>query len=205
MSNRPGTEAAERQRLLQAPFGLRLEPLLPRHAEVAYALLREPALYEFEGEPPASVDALRTRYERLATRLSADGREQWLNWAVFAPVHAQAGEAEGPLVGEAASPLVGLVQATAMEDGCAYVAYQFALAVWGRGWATAAVRAMAAELREHHGAHTLVAVFKQGNMRSRRLLQRLHFVDAPPAARPRFEAGEDEGLMWRAAPEGTPP
>lgn len=62
---------------------LRLEPLSPDHAEVLFEGLRDRRLYSFIAEePPASADALRARYTKLATRRSPDGADRWLNWAI---------------------------------------------------------------------------------------------------------------------------
>jgi [ribosomal protein S5]-alanine N-acetyltransferase len=61
---------------------LTLEPLTAAHAEEMFAVLGDPAIYEFENAPPASVVALRERYQRWETRGTPDGRERWLNWLV---------------------------------------------------------------------------------------------------------------------------
>ena len=61
---------------------LLLEPQLASHAPAMFALLSDPALYRHEDAPPESLAALARRYERLASRRSADGREHWLNWVL---------------------------------------------------------------------------------------------------------------------------
>ncbi len=68
-----------------------LIPQTAAHAEEMFALLSDPALYEHEGEPPASLEWLRERFARLETGRSADGSEQWLNWVMALPGDALAG------------------------------------------------------------------------------------------------------------------
>jgi RimJ/RimL family protein N-acetyltransferase len=124
-----------------------------------FAVLSDPAIYEYENAPPPSVQWLRQRYAKLESRRSADGREQWLNWVIRLP----------------ASGLIGYVQATLYPDGRAAIAYELSSRYWGRGLAREAVAAMIGELVENYGANTLSAVFKAKNQRSLRLLERLGF------------------------------
>ena len=63
---------------------LRLDPLLPMHADAMFQGLRDERLYEFITErAPASLSALRDRYRMLASRKSPDLSEEWLNWALW--------------------------------------------------------------------------------------------------------------------------
>lgn len=161
---------------------LRLHPQTAAHAEAMFVVLGDPAIYEFENAPPASVEALRERYARLESRWSPDGREEWLNWVI---------ELDGALI--------GFVQATVQASGTAAIAYELASAHWGRGHAGESVTAMIGELVARYGVVRLHAVGKQGNERSLRLLRRLGFT---PASAPRVaEAGiePDEWLMERDA------
>lgn len=148
-------------RVLEAP-GLVLEPQTRAHAEAMFAVLSDPAVYEYEMQPPASVGALRERFARLESRCSEDGREHWLNWVIRVP--------DGDLA--------GFVQATVQPGGRAAIAYILGSRYWGRGIASRAVRAMIGELRERYGARELTAVLKHRNQRSLRLLERLGFEPA---------------------------
>jgi len=159
-----------------------LEPLLPEHAAGMYRVLCDPALYEFEHEPPLSLPALREHYADLAMRGSPNGREAWLNWVLRLPT------------GE----LVGSVQATVQADGQADIAYELASALWGRGLASLAVSAMLDELVSQHAVVGLWAVLKCRNLRSLRLLQGLGFSPATQGAVARRDIESDEQLMWRA-------
>jgi len=169
-------------RILQTT-ALTLEPQAARHADEMFSVLGDPAIYEFENQPPASLEALRRRYAALESRCSPDGREQWLNWVVRLP----AGEA------------IGYVQATVYPDRRAAIAYEVGSAWWGRGLARRAVEAMLAELVAAHGARRLTAVLKQRNLRSLHLLQRLGFEPAAPDDPLRQYLDDDEWLMHREA------
>jgi RimJ/RimL family protein N-acetyltransferase len=160
---------------------LALEPQIAAHADEMFAVLRDPAIYEYENEPPPSLDWLRTRFTKLETRLSADGREQWLNWVIRLPT----------------SELIGYVQATVRPEGRAAIAYTLSSAYWGRGLAYQAVSAMISELVEHYDVRSLSAVLKRDNSRSMRLLERLGFALASPAQHVTRQVDDGEALMLR--------
>ena len=164
-----------------------LEPQAEGHADAMFRVLGDAALYEFEGEPPASIDALRTRFARLESRRSADGREQWLNWVIRLP----------------SSELIGYVQATVHSDGRAAIAYVLASAYWGRGFARRAVEALIGELVARYHVRELSAVLKRANHRSMRLLERLGFSPASDEAHRKRRIEPDEILMLRQ-PTSTP-
>src|SRR5215467_11493726 len=149
---------------------LSLEPQTALHAEEMFVLLSDPAIYEYENEPPRSLAWLRERFAKLESRRSADGREQWLNWVIRLPT----------------SELIGYVQATVRADGRAGIAYELASAHWGRGLAYQAVQAMIAEL-------------KGENWRSRRLLERLGFAIASAELCAAHELEPGEIMMLREA------
>lgn len=151
-----------------------------------FRVLADPAIYEFENEPPRSEAWLAERYRRLESRRSADGSEHWLNWVVRLP----AGE------------LAGYVQATVQPDGVALVAYELNSRHWRQGIGRSAVQAMLDELRTQYGVHTIVAVLKARNFRSEGLLRRLGFAPADAAEAGRYRDEADELVMRRAA---TPP
>jgi ribosomal-protein-alanine N-acetyltransferase len=175
----------ERMRTI-ATDRLTLEPQTAAHAEGMFAVLSDPAIYEYENRPPPSLDWLRERFARLESRRSADGREQWLNWAIRLP----------------SSELIGYVQATVHEDGRASVAYELSSAHWGRGLAQCAVAAMISELAERYGVRRLTAVLKRDNRRSGRLLERLGFAEAPPDVRGQHKLEPGETMMCRDLTDG---
>lgn len=169
---------------------LTLEPQLEGHAELMFAVLSDPAIYEYENAPPASLQWLRTRYAKLESRRSADGREQWLNWVV----RLLDGLARDSGPGE----LIGYVQATVRADGSALIAFEFASAYWGRGLASQAVTAMLAELGLRYQTRAFWALLKRKNYRSMRLLERLNFVLASSEQHVVLGAEIDEALMHRS-------
>jgi [ribosomal protein S5]-alanine N-acetyltransferase len=164
-----------------ASKGVALEPQTAAHAEEMFAILSDSAIYEFENEPPPSLDWLRSRFSKLETRLSRDGTEQWLNWVVR----------------NSDSRLVGYVQATVNADGQAHIAYVLGSAHWGKGIARRAVEAMIDELIDYYDVRTLWAIFKESNVRSRRLLERLAFSEAPREWRAQHSVEPDESIMVR--------
>ena len=87
---------------------LTLVPQTREHAEEMFAVLGDPAIYTYENAPPPSVEWLRARFEKLESRQSADGAEQWLNWVIRL----------------AGNGLIGYVQATVRRDGSAAIAYE---------------------------------------------------------------------------------
>lgn len=158
---------------------LTLEPQTAMHAAEMFDVLSDPAIYEYENAPPASVQWLRTRFEKLETRRSADGSEQWLNWVIR-------------MNGDG---LIGYVQATVRTDGSAAIAYEMSSVHWGRGLGRRATEAMMDELVDHYGVTSFFAVAKQGNFRSLRLLTRLGFKLAGSELRSMRAVEPDETLM----------
>ena len=160
---------------------LTLEPQTAAHAEEMFAVLSDPAIYEYENEPPPSLEWLRVRFTQLESRRSADGQEQWLNWVIRLPT----------------SELIGYVQATVDGDGRAAIAYELSSAYWGRGLARQAVQAMISELVQRYQVRSLTAVFKRNNLRSMRLLERLGFSPAATERHRKHQVEPGELLMQR--------
>ncbi len=158
-----------------------LEPQTAANAEQMFVVLSDPAIYQYENEAPPSIEWLRARFTKLEARRSPDGQEQWLNWVIRLPT----------------SELIGYVQATVRSNGLAGIAYELSSAYWGRGLASQAVQAMIAELEKRYQVHSLFAVLKRENQRSRRLLDRLGFTLASPDEHIKLEVELGELLMQR--------
>jgi ribosomal-protein-alanine N-acetyltransferase len=167
-------------RTLQASI-CTLEPQIAAHAQDMFAVLSDPAIYEFENEPPVSQAWLQERFTRLESRGSADGTQTWLNWVLRLPT------------GE----LAGYVQATVLGSGAALVAYELASRFWRQGIGSSAVLAMLEELQASYGVHTFVAVLKRANWRSLAMLRSLGFQPASAEQVHEFAAEADEMVMIR--------
>ena len=160
-----------------------LEPQVEAHAEEMFTVLSDPAIYEFENVPPPSVERLAAGYRLRESRTSPDGREKRLNWVVR-------------LKNQEAA---GYVQATVLESGASYIAYEFASKHWRKGIGSASVGAMMGELVESYGVHTFVAVLKTANYRSMGLLRQFGFTRGTPADAELYEAEQDETVLLKAA------
>lgn len=159
-----------------------LEPLVAAHAAAMYAVLSDPAIYEFENAPPESVEWLERRYRRLESRASADGSQHWLNWVVRLP--------DGQLA--------GTVQATVVPGSHALVAYELASAHWRQGIGRLAVGRVLDELAAAYAVRRVAAVLKARNFRSAALLRSLGFSLQPLPGMAPLRHDPDEIVMVRA-------
>jgi RimJ/RimL family protein N-acetyltransferase len=164
-----------------------LEPQTAAHAPEMYSVLADPAIYEFENEPPRSLEQLSIRFAKLETRASPDGTEQWLNWVIRLP--------DGQLA--------GYVQATVLSTGLAFVAYELNSQHWRKGIGSSAVRAMMAELSASYGVHTFIAVLKARNFRSEALLRHLGFAHGNATQQATYRDEPDELVMLRTAAQSA--
>ena len=139
-----------------------LEPLTKAHAKDMFNVLSDTAIYEFENAPPRSEEWLSARYEKLETRKSSDGKQNWLNWVVRLNT----------------KELAGYVQAMVLESGLSYVAYELSSKHWRKGLGREAVSAVLDELASSYRVDTAVAVLKAKNYRSHGLLVNLGFTQA---------------------------
>lgn len=148
-----------------------------------FRVLSDPAICELENQAPQSQDWLALRYRRLESRSSADGIETWLNWVIRLP----------------SKELAGYVQATILQSGVAYVAYELGSRHWRQGIGSSAVRAMLAELRSEYGVIAFVAVLKAKNFRPLALLRSLGFGSGDAEQQAPYRDDADELVMVRAA------
>ena len=148
-----------------ADDALVLEPLQAGHAEAMYRILCDAELHRYLDErPPASLDALRKRYEYLERRTSPDGSQHWLNWIVI----------------PAGGAPIGFVQATIQDagdgtGGSAEIAWVIGTAWQGRGYATEAARALVARL-ESAGIRSIVAHVHPDHVASATVAERAGLV-----------------------------
>lgn len=122
---------------------LLLTPLLVDDAGEMVEVLADPALHEFTGSEPATLDELRDRYRSLAGG-SGRGDERWLNWIVRR---------------RADNAAIGTVQATVMNPDQrpqAFVAWTIGVGWQRQGYATEATIALVQWLADR-GADSIVA------------------------------------------------
>ena len=141
---------------------LRLSPLMAAHADAMFVPLQDDAIYRWiSAPPPGSLEALRARWARSESRVSPDGSEAWLAWAVQRA-------SDGAHVGKIDVCLDAAGTAT-------NVGYVFFPAFWGQGLATEAVVAVVEHLIGL-GVTRLLATVTAGNAASARVLTRAGFT-----------------------------
>jgi [ribosomal protein S5]-alanine N-acetyltransferase len=161
-----------------------LEPLTSAHAAELFEALSDPAIYEFEGEPPPSLERLERGLRRREARLTSDG-EAILDWAVRVDDHR----------------IAGYVQATLLPANAAYVSYEFASAYWRQGIGSAAVQRMLDDLTATYSVTKFVAVLKSANYRSLGLLRKLGFLAGTSDVAEAHGATSDELTLVRGPPQ----
>lgn len=162
---------------------MRLEPLSVSHAPCMFAVLSEPAIYEFlDDRRPESLESVRERYRMLERGWSSDRTQRWLNWIV----RLDSGEC------------AGFVQATVYATGIADFAFVFGTAFQGRGIAHAASAMAIPILREDYGVRALFATADARNAPSIRLLERLGFevIAAQDYAHGKVDVGDRAFRKW---------
>ena len=138
-----------------------LEPLLGSHADELFGVLQDPRTHTWIPAPESrTVEALRERWTRSESRLSPDGREAWLAWAIRIG-------SNGTCIGRLDATVSELLWVTNLG-------YVVAADHWGRGYATEAVAAGVARLFGG-GVRGCDAFVATGNVASRRVLTRLGF------------------------------
>ena len=139
---------------------LRLEPLSTDHSARMVPVLADPALYEFTGGTPPTLEQLRQQYAAQSRGCSVDGAEWWLNWIVALRDTGAA---------------VGYVQATVERTESrlqADVAWAITPTRQGQGLAGEAAQAMVNWLVTV-GVHRFFAHIKPGHLASEGVAARL--------------------------------
>jgi len=154
---------------------LRLDPLWVADAAEMTAVLADPALYAVIGGDPPTQAELTAQYRWQVAGRSGDGTEEWLNWVVR-------------IDGDA----VGYVQATVHDGSRAVVAWVIGTPWQGRGHATAAARAMLAELAAR-GVTRVEAWIAPGHRPSELVAERLGLA-------PTGRLDDDGERLWSSPP-----
>ena len=140
---------------------LKLEPIIPQHADETWPLLDDASLWRFfPALRPASLEALRQRYERRAREQPGD--QVWENWACRI-------RATGRVAGE--------VQATIFSaEGVAYIAYMVYTPHQRRGFAREAAAGVIAHVHADHGVQRILAEMDVRNAASIGVVESLGFT-----------------------------
>ena len=160
---------------------LRFEPLSVEHAEALVAALDDARVGRFIGGPDVtSVEATRTRIERVNEGPPDRPTERWINFAVVLEV-----DREQPIV-------IGRIEATTYDGEWAEIAYLLGPRWWGHGYATEATSWLADHLREARGIGELWAAIHPDNAASIHLVERLGFIrtDVPTRELGSFDHGD---------------
>jgi RimJ/RimL family protein N-acetyltransferase len=157
---------------------LLLCPLAVDDADEMVEVLADPALHEFTGGRPATLDELRNRYESWVRGPGVD-TELWLNWIVR---------------GREDSVAMGTVQATIVAlqaRPAAFVAWTIGSPWQGHGFATEAARGLVRWLTDN-GVESIVAHIHPDNHASACVATR-------GGLRPTSDLVDGE-LVWRLPP-----
>ncbi len=138
---------------------LRIEPLVESHARKLFHALQDLRLYRFyAGQPPPTIGELERRYAGWAKRISPDGSQIWLNYALR--------KDDGVYV--------GWIQATIAGD-VATIGYDVFPDFWRQGYGSEACGRLVRALCTEAPVRRVVAMVDSENLASIRLLQRLGF------------------------------
>jgi RimJ/RimL family protein N-acetyltransferase len=141
---------------------LLLEPLVAAHADILFDSLCDERIYRWiESGGPKDVSQLRSKWQRNEARLSPDGDEAWLNWAIRL-------EKEGPYIGKLDAELDSPINVT-------NVGFVLFPKYWGYGYATEALLGVKTVFAAH-GITRMRATVSTPNMASARVLEKVGFT-----------------------------
>lgn len=141
---------------------LSLEPLMATHADILFFPLCDERIYCWiEAGGPKDLNQLRTKWKRNEIRISPDGNEIWLNWAIRLGL-------EGSYIGKLDACLDSTIRAT-------NIGFVFFPEHWGSGYATEALLAVKAVLVEH-GISLMRATVATQNIASAHVLEKAGFI-----------------------------
>jgi [ribosomal protein S5]-alanine N-acetyltransferase len=138
-----------------------LEPRTASHADLLVAGMQDERIYRWiSAAVPMNVDSVRQHWGILESRVSPDGKDALLGWAVR---QAQS----GAYVGKFDADVTGAVATN--------VGYLFFPEFWNRGYATEALGAVVKHF-EQHGITEMRALVTCGNGASERVLVKAGFA-----------------------------
>jgi [ribosomal protein S5]-alanine N-acetyltransferase len=138
-----------------------LEPINRAHAVKLFESLQAHDLYTYiPHHPPETLQKLEDRYTRWSVRKSDDLKEIWLNYALYHRME---------------DVYVGTVQATMLDNGIVYIAYEVFPKFWKRGIAREACSVLIDFIFKNVEHAIITAHIDTQNERSIRLIQSLGF------------------------------
>lgn len=138
-----------------------LEPITSHHAASLYEGLQDKDIYRYiPTEPPKTLENLISKFKHWEKRFSPDKKEIWLNYAIY---------------DEKNREYLGTLQATLIENGNNYVAYEVLPKFWRRGIATEVMSKFVEFLFSYWDINSLKAHIDTRNTASINLIRKLHF------------------------------
>ena len=139
-----------------------LEPLVAAHADILYSELCDERIYRWiESGGPKDLTQLRSKWQRNESRLSPDGNEAWLNWAIRI-------KDNGPYIGKLDAELD-------RPENVTNVGFVLFPKYWGLGYATEALLSVKS-LFSINGISFMRATVATPNIASARVLEKAGFV-----------------------------
>ncbi|WIV98134.1 GNAT family N-acetyltransferase [Kinneretia aquatilis] len=139
-----------------------LEPLRASHAAELFDGLQEPELYRWISmDRPEDLESLAAHWQALERRCSPDGQFAWPIWALRR-------KADGRCLGRLDAEIDAQLNAPNLG-------YYLLRPAWGQGYASEAVQAATAALRER-GVRRIVSTVTVGNRASVRALEKAGFA-----------------------------
>ena len=141
---------------------LQLEPLLAVHADDLFIPLCDHKLYRWiESGGPKDLEQLRAKWKRNESRMSPDGKEAWLNWAIRL-------RGEGPYIGKLDAEL----DAPSNVINVGFILFS---KYWGLGYATEALMSVKTALSSN-GVLSMRATVATPNVASAGVLIKCGFT-----------------------------
>lgn len=141
---------------------LLLEPLVGAHADILFDSLRDERIYRWiESGGPKDLSQLRSKWQLNEARLSPDGNEAWLNWAIRL-------DHNGPYIGKLDAELDSPISVT-------NVGFVLFLKYWGYGYATESLLGVKTVLAAH-GITRMRATVATPNIASAHVLEKAGFA-----------------------------
>ncbi|MDO9181167.1 MAG: GNAT family N-acetyltransferase [Bacteriovorax sp.] len=141
---------------------LLIEPIYAEHADSLFELMQNKKIYQWiSSTPPQSIDQLKVGWKKHESRLSPDGNEAWLNWAVRRT-------SDGAYIGKMDAEVNH-------EKVATNIGYIFFPDYWGKGYASESVL----EIKNHfsrNGISKIMATVTLGNETSYRVLEKSGFI-----------------------------